>query len=99
MGAATMFDERDDRETGGTLLETERPVSRVAEGARTLRPDRTRTDAALGLLAPSQRGERPGAEPQERPNAEPNERPAPEPEAPPSEGEAKPGEPSSTGGE
>jgi membrane fusion protein (multidrug efflux system) len=93
-----MFDERDDRETGGqTLLETERPDSRLAEGASARRLNKTRTDAASGLLAPSQRGERPGAEPKERPTAEPHERPAVEPKGPPSEPEARPGEPSKAG--
>jgi membrane fusion protein, multidrug efflux system len=93
-----MFDERDDREAGGQmLLEAERPDSRLAEGPSARQPNRATTDAALGLLAPSQRGERPGAEPQERPTAEPNERPVVEPKGPPSEPEATPGQPSPAG--
>jgi membrane fusion protein (multidrug efflux system) len=90
-----MFDERDDREMGGrAALEAERPDSRL--GGR--RPNKATADAPAGLLAPPQRGERPTAEPKQRPAAEPNERPASEPKGPPSEGEAKPGGPSQTGG-
>jgi membrane fusion protein, multidrug efflux system len=81
-----MFDERDDRETRGqTLLEAERSDSRLAGGASARESIRMKADVPAGLLAPPQRGERPGAEPKERPTTEPKERPAVEPKSPPGE--------------
>ena len=94
----------DDRETSGqTVLEAERPDAGLARNG-SARGGWTKADTPLP--APSQRGERPTAEPRDRPASEPRERPAPErqerpaaePKAPiaeprPSDAEAKPREP------